>query len=95
MAVAQKTDTKMACPGKWKHGYQNLRFAPAVCPCFLNFEPYPHTPNWYPRAARREGKSRLQLRPAVPLCRDVLPQLRLRKPAGAMRPTSETRGTGG
>ena len=30
MAVAQKTGTKMGCPVKWKHGYQNLRFAPSV-----------------------------------------------------------------
>ena len=30
MAVAQKTGTKMGCPGKWKHGCQNLRFAPPV-----------------------------------------------------------------
>ena len=27
LAVAQKTGSKMACPGKWKHGPQ-----PAVCP---------------------------------------------------------------
>ena len=29
MAVGSKNrNSKMACPGKWKHGYQNLRFAP-------------------------------------------------------------------
>ena len=27
LAVAQKTSTTMACPGKWKHGTK-----PAVCP---------------------------------------------------------------
>ena len=31
MAVAPKNrNSNMGCPGKWKHGYQNLQFAPPV-----------------------------------------------------------------
>ena len=30
MAVAQETDPKMGCPGKWKHGPK-----PAVCLCLI------------------------------------------------------------
>ena len=30
MAATQKAGTKMGCPGKWKHGYQNRSFAPPV-----------------------------------------------------------------
>ena len=26
---SKNRNSKMACPGKWKHGYQNLRFAPS------------------------------------------------------------------
>ena len=36
MAVAQKTGTKMGCPGKWKHGPK------PASPLLFNFEPHPH-----------------------------------------------------
>ena len=40
MAVAQKTGTKMGCPGKWKHGPK-----PAVCPSWLILS-HSHIKSW-------------------------------------------------
>ena len=48
MAVAQKTGTKMGCPGKWKHGPK-----PAVCPSYLILS---HTHMGTNRETKKETK---------------------------------------